>query len=39
MTLPTATLPIACPDRCGLVATFANFIYKHIIGSKTVVFE
>ena len=29
MTLPTATLLIVCPDRRGLVATFANFIYKH----------
>lgn len=29
MTLPTATLLIACPDRRGLVATFANFIYQH----------
>lgn len=29
MTLPTATLLIACPDQRGLVATFANFIYKH----------
>jgi len=29
MTLPTATVLIVCPDRRGLVATFANFIYKH----------
>ena len=29
MTLPTATLLIVCPDRRGLVATFANFIYQH----------
>ncbi len=39
MTLPTVNLLIACPDRRGLVATFANFIYKHIIGNKTVVVE
>ncbi|CBN58085.1 MULTISPECIES: formyltetrahydrofolate deformylase [Kamptonema] len=29
MTNPTATLLISCPDRRGLVAKFANFIYGH----------
>jgi len=29
MTTPTATLLISCPDRRGLVAKFANFIYAH----------
>ncbi|HLO47301.1 MAG TPA: formyltetrahydrofolate deformylase [Kamptonema sp.] len=29
MTNPTATLLISCPDRRGLVAKFANFIYAH----------
>lgn len=29
MTTPTATLLISCPDRRGLVAKFANFIYGH----------
>ncbi len=29
MTSPTATLLISCPDRRGLVATIANFIYSH----------
>ncbi|MEH2183253.1 formyltetrahydrofolate deformylase [Nostoc sp.] len=29
MTNPTATLLISCPDRRGLVAKFANFIYSN----------
>ena len=29
MTVPTATLLISCPDRQGLVAKFANFIYSN----------
>ncbi|MDB9347999.1 formyltetrahydrofolate deformylase [Nodularia spumigena] len=29
MTKPTATLLISCPDRRGLVAKFANFIYAN----------
>ncbi|MBN3962989.1 formyltetrahydrofolate deformylase [Nostoc sp. NMS8] len=29
MTSPTATLLISCPDRRGLVAKFANFIYSN----------
>jgi formyltetrahydrofolate deformylase len=29
MTSPTATLLVSCPDRRGLVATIANFIYSH----------
>ena len=29
MTRPTATLLISCPDRQGLVATIANFIYSY----------
>lgn len=29
MTSPTATLLISCPDRPGLVAKFANFIYSN----------
>ncbi|TVP58316.1 MAG: formyltetrahydrofolate deformylase [Nodularia sp. (in: Bacteria)] len=29
MTNPTATLLISCPDRRGLVAKFANFIYAN----------
>ncbi|MDH6066548.1 formyltetrahydrofolate deformylase [Chrysosporum ovalisporum APH033B] len=29
MTSPTATLLICCPDRKGLVAKFANFIYAN----------
>ncbi|MGE5658244.1 MAG: formyltetrahydrofolate deformylase [Actinomycetota bacterium] len=29
MTSPTATLLISCPDRRGLVAKFANFIYAN----------
>ncbi|WP_036487622.1 formyltetrahydrofolate deformylase [Myxosarcina sp. GI1] len=29
MTTPTATLLISCPDRPGLVAKFANFIYSN----------
>lgn len=29
MNSPTATLLISCPDRRGLVATFANFIYSN----------
>lgn len=29
MSIPTATLLISCPDRRGLVAKFANFIYAN----------
>jgi len=29
MTSPTTTLLLACPDRKGLVALFANFIASH----------
>ncbi|QIZ72416.1 formyltetrahydrofolate deformylase [Oxynema aestuarii] len=29
MTSPTATLLLSCPDRRGLVAEIANFIYSH----------